>query len=425
MGGKAAASAIHLIRRGITANRLGTSSLPFSFLSSDFHSLSRVDGPFSPKLRIDFSCIHEVDDAVFLFREMVRMRPQPSVVQFTKLLNVIVKMKQYRVALNVFDEMRQSGAPVDEYTLTIVINCYCLLNRVDFGFAILGSFFKHGNKPNVTTFNTLIKGLFLDDKVVEAEKLFKELLILKLCEPNEVMILTVINGLCKAGHTLTAYDLLGLLEKTSFKPLVSSYNTVIDSLCKDRMVDEALQLLAKMIDKGIAPDIVTYNSIVQGKGRGSLAPFLEVPRKGLEYNVVTYSIMLQGLFRAGRCADGLNLFKDMQAQQLIPDLVTYTTLLNGLCLNKQIAEAFSFLHIMEDQCVNPDIITYGILIHGLCKDGKLEIARNLFDGLPSKGLQPDVQIYTTIIGSLCQDGLVEEAKCLFTEMEKEVVHQIL
>ncbi|KAL0456606.1 UNVERIFIED_CONTAM: putative pentatricopeptide repeat-containing protein, mitochondrial [Sesamum latifolium] len=460
MGGKAAAFAIHLIRRGISANKLGISSLPFSFLSSDFHSLSQADGTFSPKPRIDFSCVHEVDDAVFLFRQMLRMRPKPSVVQFTKLLSIIVKMKQYHVALNLFEEMRQSGAPVNEYTLNIVINCYCLLNRVDFGFVILGNFFKRGYEPDVTTFNTLIKGLFLDDKVMEAEKLFKKLLMLKLCEPNEVTILTVINGLCKAGHTLAAYDLLGLFEKTSFKPDVYSYNTVIDRLCKDRMVDEALQLLAKMIDKGIAPDIVTYSSVVQGlcnfgrwkdvkdlinemvdykisldvitfnilvdsfckDGKGKVEEawrlFLEVPRKGLDYDVVTYNTMLQGLFHAGRCADGLKLFKDMQGEQLVPDLVTYNILLNGLCMNKQITEAFSFLHIMEEKGVNPDLTTYGILIHGLCKDGKLEIARNLFNGLPSKGLQPDVHIYTTIIGSLCQEEFVEVAKCLLIEMEK-------
>ncbi|KAL0388082.1 UNVERIFIED_CONTAM: putative pentatricopeptide repeat-containing protein, mitochondrial [Sesamum radiatum] len=166
---------------------------------------------------------------------MLRMRPQPSVVQFTKLLNIIVKMKQYPVALYLFDEMCKWGIPINEYTLTIVINCYCLLNRVDFGFAILGSFFKRGYEPCVTTFTTLIKGQFLDDRVIEAEKLFKKLLTLKLCEPDEVMVLTVINGLCKGGHTLTAYELLGLFEKTSFKPDVKSYTTVIDSLCKDRM----------------------------------------------------------------------------------------------------------------------------------------------------------------------------------------------
>ncbi|KAL0377006.1 UNVERIFIED_CONTAM: putative pentatricopeptide repeat-containing protein, mitochondrial [Sesamum calycinum] len=247
-------STMALIRRGFAVKNRGTLTQPLSCLSSSFHDLSHKNRPFSPKPTIDLSCVHGVDDAVFLFRQMLIMRPQPSVVDFNKLLAAVVKMKQYSVALNLFDEMHQLGTPANEYTLTIVINCYCLLNRVDFGFAILGSFLKRGCEPNVTTFNTLIKGLFLDDKVIEAEKLFKKLLALRLCEPNEVTILTVINGLCKAGHTLTAYDLLGLFEKTSCKPDVYSYSTVIDSLCKDRMVDEALQLLAKMGDNGISPN---------------------------------------------------------------------------------------------------------------------------------------------------------------------------
>ncbi|KAL0430556.1 UNVERIFIED_CONTAM: putative pentatricopeptide repeat-containing protein, mitochondrial [Sesamum radiatum] len=219
-----------LVRRGFAAAKRGTFTHPLSFPSSSFHDLSHKNRPFSSKPRIDFSCIHQIDDAVFSFREMLRMRPQPRVVEFNKLLTSIVKMKKYSFALNVFDELRQSGARVDDYTLTIVINCYCLLNRVDFGFAILGSFFKCGYEPNVTTFTTLIKGLLLDDKL----------------------------------DTLTAYDLLGLFEKTSFKPGVKSYSVVIDSLCKDRMVDDALQLLVKMIDKGISPDTVTYSSVVQG-----------------------------------------------------------------------------------------------------------------------------------------------------------------
>ncbi|KAL0289928.1 UNVERIFIED_CONTAM: putative pentatricopeptide repeat-containing protein, mitochondrial [Sesamum angustifolium] len=292
-------STVALLRGGFAAEKRGTFTQPLSFLSSSFQNR-----PFSPRPRMDFSCIHEVDDAVFLCRQMLRMRPQPSVIQFTKLLNMVVKMKQYPVVLCLFDEMCKWGAPINEYTLTIVINCCCLLNRVDFGFAILSSFFKRGYEPNVTTFNTLIKGLFLDDKVIEAEKLFKKLLTLKLCEPDEVTVLTVVNGLCKAGHTLTAYDLLGLFEKTSFKPNVYSYSTVIDSLCKDRMVDEALQLLAKMIDNGISPNTVTYNSLVQGLcnfGRWKDAKDLisEMVDHKISLNAFTFSILVDAFCKEG------------------------------------------------------------------------------------------------------------------------------
>ncbi|KAL0377028.1 UNVERIFIED_CONTAM: putative pentatricopeptide repeat-containing protein, mitochondrial [Sesamum calycinum] len=201
-------STMALLRRGFAAEKRGTFTLPLSFLYSSFQNR-----PFSPKPGIDFSCVHEVDDAVFLFRQMLRTSPQPSVLGFNKLLAGTVRMKQYSVALNLFDEMRHLGIPVNQWTMNIAINCYCLLNHIDFGFAILGSFFKCGYEPDVTTFNTLMKGLFLADRVVEAEKLFKKLLTLRLCEPNEVMVLTVINGLCKAGHTLTAYDCLGYLRR--------------------------------------------------------------------------------------------------------------------------------------------------------------------------------------------------------------------
>ncbi|KAL0456704.1 UNVERIFIED_CONTAM: Pentatricopeptide repeat-containing protein, mitochondrial, partial [Sesamum latifolium] len=202
-------------------------------------------------------------DAVCLFRDMVRMLPQPSVFQFTKLLTVLVKMKQYAVALSLFDKMRQLGAPVDEFAMSIAINCYCLLNRVDFGFAILGTFFKRGCEPDVTTFTTLIKGLFLVGEIAEAEKLFKKLLSEKLCEPDEIMYLIVLNGLSKAGHILAARDLLGHFENLSCKPDVRAYNAMIDGLCKHNMSDDALHLLSRMIEKGICHRDTVYIKIIR------------------------------------------------------------------------------------------------------------------------------------------------------------------
>ncbi|KAH6831035.1 hypothetical protein C2S53_006801 [Perilla frutescens var. hirtella] len=94
-----------------------------------------------------------------------------------------------------FDEMRRAGALVNEYTVSIVINCYCLLKRVHFGFALMDIFFRFGFEPNVTAFGNLIRGIFLDSEVADPVKLSKKLLNLRLCEPNDVMILTVVDGL--------------------------------------------------------------------------------------------------------------------------------------------------------------------------------------------------------------------------------------
>ncbi|KAL2230321.1 UNVERIFIED_CONTAM: putative pentatricopeptide repeat-containing protein, mitochondrial [Sesamum indicum] len=420
-------STMAFLRRGFAAEKRGTVTTSLSFLSSSFHNLSHKSRPFSPKPRIDFSCIHDVDDAVFLFRQMLRMRPQPCVVEFNKLLTSVVKMKKYSVTLNVFDEMRQSGAPVDEYTLTIVINCYCLLNRVDFGFAILGSFFKCGYKPDVTTFNTLIKGLFLGDKVVEAEKLFKKLLTLKICEPDEVTILTVINGLCKAGHTLTAYDLLGLFEKTSFKPDVKTYSTVIDSLCKDRMVDDALQLLAKMIDKGISPDIVTYSAILWGLcnfGRWKEAKDLitKMVDHKISLNVITFNILVDAFCKEGLVKEAEDVVEIMMQRNIFPDVVTYTTLVDGYSLVGQIDKARKLLDSMPGKGLKPSIVSYSSLINGYCKNGKVEEAWGLFLEVPRQGLDYDVVTYNTMLQGLFCAGRCADGLKLFKDMH---THQLI
>ncbi|KAL0318231.1 UNVERIFIED_CONTAM: hypothetical protein Scaly_2852700 [Sesamum calycinum] len=185
-------------------------------------------------------------------------------------------------------------------------------------------------------------------------------------------------GLCNFGRWKDAKDLITEMVDHKIPLNVITFGILVDAFCKEGMVKEAENVVEIMMQRNMSPDVVTC-----------------------------------------RFADGLKLFKDMQAEQVIPNLVTYNTLLHGLCMNKQIAEAFSFLHIMEEKGVNRDITTYNILIHGLCKDGKVEIARDVFNSLPCKGLQPDVQLYNIIIGSLCQERTCrEEAKCLLVEMEK-------
>lgn len=104
-------------------------------------------------------------------------------------------MKHYSVALYLFDEMRQRGAPIDEYTFNIAIDCYCLMKHVDLGFAVMDFIFKSRFEPSVSTFNTLNRGLFLDPKVADAMRLFLKLSNLRLCEPNDVMIQTLIDKL--------------------------------------------------------------------------------------------------------------------------------------------------------------------------------------------------------------------------------------
>ncbi|XP_047983330.1 putative pentatricopeptide repeat-containing protein At1g12700, mitochondrial [Salvia hispanica] len=367
-----------LILRRIAA-RFGT--VPHSISLCCSNSRYECRKPFSSMLRIDFSSINDIQFANFLFREMSRIRPQPSISVYNKLLTtVVVNMEHHSVALSMFDEMRQSGLPVNEYTFSIIMHCYCLLNRVDLGFSILGSFFKLGYEPDAAIFTTLIKGLFLDHKAIEAEKLFNKLLDdNKIFEPCQVTFF--VHGLCKAGHTVTACNYIDLLAEKGCIVRYYAYNALVDSLCRGGMVEDAILVLRRMIDRGVMPSTVTYTSIVHA------------------------------MCWVGRWEDVRVLLREMFDKKVFINVITFTALVNMLCKNGRVEEAEDLVEIMVQQNVSPDVYTYNALIDGYCSHGKMDKARELIDSLAEKGIKPNnVFSYGSLINGYCKNGNLDEAK---------------
>ncbi|KAL3828589.1 hypothetical protein ACJIZ3_017391 [Penstemon smallii] len=266
---------------------------------------------FNPNKLWDFNCINKIEDVVCVFREMLMFQPMPSVILFNKLLKRVVRMKENFVALHIFKEMRKVCIPLDEYSLTIAIDCFVFMNRLDLGFAVLGAFYKCGYQPNVTTFSTLAE-FFL-------EKLLKE----KHCIPDEVMYITVFDGFCKAGHTSDATRYLRFLEERG-KPSIYAYSSIIDSLCKDGEVNacvilvEVDKFLQEMFAQNIIPDLITYITLI-------------------------HSFCLDGNVEVA-----MEVLELMKQRRVCPDIITYNSLIDGYCMRgdaqckKNITISFGF-----------------------------------------------------------------------------------
>ncbi|TYH79815.1 hypothetical protein ES332_D03G088700v1 [Gossypium tomentosum] len=100
-----------------------------------------------------------VDHVLSLFNKMIEKYPKPSIVEFTKLFATIVRMKHYAIVLSMCSQMELLGVSHDAYSMSILINCFCQLGRIDFGFSFLGKMLKLGVEPDVVIFSTLINGL--------------------------------------------------------------------------------------------------------------------------------------------------------------------------------------------------------------------------------------------------------------------------
>ncbi|XP_019158028.1 PREDICTED: pentatricopeptide repeat-containing protein At5g16640, mitochondrial-like [Ipomoea nil] len=375
-------------------------------------------GTVSSKFRNSFN---DLDDALNLFHQMAHTRPLPKVIMFNQLLCRIVKLKHYSVVVYLFQEMRIKGIPISVYTINIVMDVYCRSSRVDCGFCVLGVVFKCGFEFDVVIFTTLIKGLFLDNKIVEAVGLFKKLVRENVCKVNQITYGTLINGLCKAGHTQIALDLLVVMQQEGPKPNTIVYNTVIDSLCKDRMVDKALGLLSEMIERGIPPDIITYTSLIQGlcnfsRWKEVTKLMNEMVLHNVYPDVYIFSILVDALCKEGKLETAETTIQIMIQRKIYPDVITYNTLIEGYCLQERMDEARKAFGRVVESGLQPDVWTYNTLINGYCKIKEMDEAMHLFCEIPQKGLRPNVVTYTIMLQGFFLVGRCFAALELFQEM---------
>ena len=139
-------------------------SLPFRAFTSRYCSTTRENAktPYqiqnqllkSVRDHCKSGTFKNLDHALGLFDTMLHMHPLPSIFDFTQLLGAIARMKHYSIVITLIRDMGSFGITPDVYTLTILINCYCHLNQVDFGCSVLTAIFKLGYQPDRIILNT-------------------------------------------------------------------------------------------------------------------------------------------------------------------------------------------------------------------------------------------------------------------------------
>ena len=99
-------------------------------------------------------------------------------------------------------------------------------------------------------------------------------------------------------------------------------------------------------------------------GRGSFPP-----------DVMSYSTIIDDLFKEGKADKALIIFHEMQDRGLSPNVVTYSLIIAGLFKEGKAAKACSIFHEMQDRGLSPEVVTYNLIIDRLCKVQAMDKAR--------------------------------------------------
>ncbi|KAM3334275.1 hypothetical protein ACQJBY_028984 [Aegilops geniculata] len=150
-----------------------------------------------------------------------------------------------------------------------------------------------------------------------------------------------------------------------------------------------------------------------------------------EPNEKMYTILIYGWCKVNRSDMSQKFLKDMIDHGIEPNIVTYNILLNGICrhaslhpdnrFDRTVNAAENLLKEMSDRGIEPDVTSYSIILHVYSRAHKAELCLCMFRSMKDRGICPTVATYTSVIKCLASCGRLEDAEKLLGEMVSEGV----
>ncbi|CAA0835906.1 Pentatricopeptide repeat-containing protein -mitochondrial [Striga hermonthica] len=263
-------------------------------------------------------------------------------------------------AVDLFDRMPAMGVNRNVKTLNSLLYSCLLAGDYSEMARIFRDFpQKYGLKPELDTYNTVLKGFCDGGCSSEAHAILAEMEG-KNVKPNLTTFATIIAGFYMEEKNDEVGKILNLMKKHGVKPGISIYNVRIKSLCKLGRSEEARALLGGIVSKGIKPTRATYGSLIYGfcrEGKLEVAKglFGEMVGKGLEPEPVCYFTLVFFMCKGGDFEAALDVCREVMGKGWVPNMTTMKLLVDGLVGIGKVDEAREIIgHVKEKFQRNSD-----------------------------------------------------------------------
>ncbi|KAL2460181.1 Pentatricopeptide repeat (PPR) superfamily protein [Abeliophyllum distichum] len=279
----------------------------------------------------------------------------PTLIQQT-----LLRLKHHsKIALAFFKYSRSyhhscssSFSLLDTSCYNILIDILCRVRQFDAAWQLIlqmdSQEISEQSKPNFTTFFILIRRLVSAGLTRTAVRTFHDMgifLIDVFDSQFSYCFCYLLDTLCKYGYVKVATEVFNK-EKYRVEADFKVYTVLIYGWCKIGKIEMARRFWGEMLERGIEPNVVTYNILLNGICRhASLHPegrfekvireaeemFDEMSERGVQPDITSYSILLHVYSRAHKPQLSLDKLRMMRENGVCPSVATYTSVVKCLC----------------------------------------------------------------------------------------------
>ncbi|KAK1396535.1 Pentatricopeptide repeat-containing protein [Heracleum sosnowskyi] len=326
----------------------------------------------------------------------------------------------------------QPGYVPDAMTYNIVIDSLGKVRQFDVVWQLVVEMDQLGVKPETTTFRVVIRRLICGGFTRQAIRAFEDMGCF--VEDNVACFdfVFLLDTLCKYRYVKVATEIFNK-KKFEFEVNERMYTVLIYGWWKINNRKMAERFFGEMIEVGIQPNVVTYNVVLNGMcRRRSLHPeerfertvqearrvFDEMRERGVEPDVTSYSILLHVYSRAHKPDLSLDMLKMMKSEGICPSVASYTSVVKCLCSCGRVEDAEELVKEMGCNGVTPSAVTYNCFFKEYRGRKDADSALALYRKMKGISLSlPSMHTYNILIGMFVKLNKMEIVKEIWDDMK--------
>lgn len=329
---------------------------------------------------------------------------------YSKLISVMGKKGQTRMAMWLFSEMRNSGCKPDTSVYNALITAHLHSRDKSKALSKALSYFEKMKgmercKPSVVTYNILLRAFAQGKNVDQVNALFKDLEE-SIITPDIFTFNGVMDAYGKAGMIREMETVLAKMKSNQIKPDIITFNSLIDAYGRKQEFDKMEQVFKSLLRSKEKPTLPTFNSMITNYGKARLREkaeliFEKMIEMGYKPSFITYECLIMMYGYCDAVSRAREIFDQMGKSVKERKTSTLNAMLDVYCRNGLPMEAdMLFESANSSGMFRVDSSTYKLLYNAYTKADMKELLEKLLVCMDKDGIIPNKRFFLDALGAL-------------------------